>query len=90
MQHIWLRCTSEASIFALLGGSTAPPLAAKQRGSVPMFSSLINNVRDRVEKRKRYNRLTAEILGMSDRDLADIRGNRTEMLRHVYRDVYGS
>lgn len=55
-----------------------------------MFSTFMNTVRDRVEKRKRYNRLTTEILGMSDRDLADIRGNRAEMLRHVYRDVYGA
>lgn len=55
-----------------------------------MFVSIVKNVRDRFEKRQRYNRLTAEILGMSERDLADINGNRTDMLRHAYREVYGA
>ena len=54
-----------------------------------MFSSLIKTVRDRAHKRQRYNRLTSEILGMTDRDLADINGNRTDMLQHAYREVYG-
>ncbi|WP_274627161.1 hypothetical protein [Arvimicrobium flavum] len=54
-----------------------------------MFASLIKNVRERSEKRRRYNRLTAEIMGMSERDLADIRGNRVDMLRGVYKEVYG-
>lgn len=54
-----------------------------------MFSSLVHTVRDRVAKRKRFNRLTSEILSLSDRDLADINGNRTDMLRHAYREVYG-
>ncbi len=54
-----------------------------------MFDSIVKNVRKRVEKRQRYNRLTSEILNMSDRDLADINGNRTDMLRYAYREVYG-
>ena len=55
-----------------------------------MFASIVKNVRQRVAKRQRYNRLTAEILSMSDRDLADINGNRTDMLRYAYHEVYGS
>lgn len=54
-----------------------------------MFASVYKNVRSRIEKRQRYNRLAAEILGMTDRDLADINGNRTDMLLHAYREVYG-
>ena len=52
-----------------------------------MFDSIVKNVRKRVEQR--YNRLPSEILNMSDRDLADINGNRTDMLRYAYREVYG-
>jgi hypothetical protein len=54
-----------------------------------MFASIVKNMRNRIEKRQRYNMLTSEILGMSDRDLADIKGNRTDMLRHAYREIYG-
>ncbi len=54
-----------------------------------MFSTLINQTRSRMDKRRRYNQLVNEILGMTSRDLADINGNRTDMLQHAYRDVYG-
>ena len=54
-----------------------------------MFSNLINSARDRAAKRRHYNRLVNEIMGMTPRDLADINGNRTDMLRGVYREVYG-
>jgi hypothetical protein len=54
-----------------------------------MFSTIVTHARNRLEKRRRDNRLVAEIEALSDRDLADINGNRSEMLRHVYREVYG-
>jgi len=54
-----------------------------------MFSTLINATRDRAAKRRRYNQLVNEIMGMTSRDLADINGNRTDMLRSAYREVYG-
>ncbi len=54
-----------------------------------MFSSLFGKTLDRLERRRRYVRLVEEIQGMSNRDLADIRGNRAEMLRHAYLEVYG-
>jgi hypothetical protein len=54
-----------------------------------MFSTLINSTRDRIAKRRRYNQLVDEIMGMSNRDLADINGNRTDMLLHAHREVYG-
>ncbi len=54
-----------------------------------IFSDLINRARNRIEKRRRYIRMVEEIQGLSHRDLADIRGNRDEMLRHAYLDIYG-
>jgi hypothetical protein len=55
-----------------------------------MFDTIINRAKDRMAKRQRYNRLIAEIQGMSPRDLADINANRGDMLHHAYRDVYGN
>lgn len=54
-----------------------------------MFSHLVNRARTKLAKRMEYNRLVAEIQSMSDRDLADINGDRSEMLHHAYRAVYG-
>ncbi len=54
-----------------------------------MFDSIIRKTRDSIAKRRRYVRMVEEIQGLSHRDLADIRGNRSEMLRHAYLEVYG-
>lgn len=54
-----------------------------------MFASLVSNAKDRIAKRNRYKRLVTEIEALSPRDLADFNGNRAEMLRHAYQDVYG-
>jgi len=54
-----------------------------------MFSNFVNRARISLARRSEYNRLVAEIQSMSDRDLADINGNRSEMLHHAYRMVYG-
>lgn len=54
-----------------------------------MFSNLVRQAKGRLEKRRRYNRLVAEIESLTNRDLIDIGGDRGEMLRHAYRDVYG-
>ena len=54
-----------------------------------MFTSTLDSVRSRLHKRRRYNRLVNEIMGMTERDLADINGNRTDMLRHAYSEIYG-
>ena len=53
------------------------------------FSGFINSARDRIERRRRYIRMVEEIQNLSNRDLADIRGNRADMLRHAYLEVYG-
>lgn len=54
-----------------------------------MFSTLVNNARTSLAKRRQYNSLVAEILSLSDRDIADFNGNRSEMLHQAYRKVYG-
>ena len=54
-----------------------------------MLSSLMNTARDRVSKRRRYNQLVNEIMSMTQRDLADINGNRTDMLADAHREIYG-
>ena len=54
-----------------------------------IFSNAVARIRERAEKRRRFNRLVAEIEGMTERDLGDINGNRGEMLYNVYRDIYG-
>ena len=40
-------------------------------------------------KHRRYRKLVDEISSLTDRDLADFNGNRSEMLHNAYRDVYG-
>lgn len=47
-----------------------------------------NFIRDRRAKRAHYNRLVAEIQGLSERDLVDLRADRDDMLRHAYHEVY--
>jgi hypothetical protein len=51
--------------------------------------NLIAYARDRIAKRREYNRLANEIVSLSARDLADLRADRAEMLRHVYKQIYG-
>jgi hypothetical protein len=54
-----------------------------------MIQNLINYAQDRLAKRRQYNRLADEIISLTPRDLADLRADRGEMLRHAYRKVYG-
>jgi uncharacterized protein YjiS (DUF1127 family) len=53
------------------------------------FNDLVARAQDRLAKRNRYRQMIAEIESLSDRDLADMGGNRSEMRYHVYRSVYG-
>ncbi len=54
-----------------------------------IVSRLLEGAQERLEKRRRYNRLVNEIMSMSNRDVADIRADRADMLRGVYTEVYG-
>lgn len=56
-----------------------------------MFAaSLIAGVRTRRDMHRRYRRLQAEIDSMNLRELADVCGDRTEMLDNAYFQVYGT
>lgn len=50
---------------------------------------MFENLKTRLAKRARYNRMVDEIKGLTQRDLADFNGNREEMLRAAYSEVYG-
>lgn len=54
-----------------------------------MFSTLVSRAQNHLEKRRRYNRLVSEIMGMSDRDVSDIRADRGQMLHDARRQIYG-
>jgi hypothetical protein len=54
-----------------------------------MFHDMISRTKDRIARRRRYNALVSEILSLSDRDLADMNGNRSEMLYSVHKQIYG-
>lgn len=54
-----------------------------------IFSNLVAKTQKQIAKRKQYNRLVAEIESLSPRDLSDLRADRSEMLYHAYRRVYG-
>ena len=54
-----------------------------------MIQNLITYAQDRIAKRRHYNRLADEIAGLSQRDLADLRADRGEMLRHAHKSIYG-
>ena len=54
-----------------------------------MIQNLISYAQNRIEKHREFNRLANEIASLSQRDLADLRADRSEMLRHAYSKVYG-
>jgi uncharacterized protein YjiS (DUF1127 family) len=54
-----------------------------------IFDSFITSARDHLAKRKRYLQMVNEINSLSDRDLADMRGSRAEMLHHARKQFFG-
>jgi hypothetical protein len=68
-----------------------PRRAAAQRKprSFAMFDTFVSRARAGIAKRKRYNQLVSEINGLTERDLADMRASRSEMLYQVRRQIYG-
>ena len=54
-----------------------------------ILSNLVAKTQSHLAKRRQYNRLVAEIESLSPRDLSDLRADRSEMLHHAYRRVYG-
>jgi uncharacterized protein YjiS (DUF1127 family) len=70
------------------GGSTG--VARRHIRKEPEMFDIVSRARNAIAKRNRYNRMVSEINGLSERDLADFNGNRTDMLQAAYKDVYGS
>jgi uncharacterized protein YjiS (DUF1127 family) len=54
-----------------------------------MILDLVSRARNSLDKRRRYNQLVNEIQGLSDRDLADFRASRSEMLYQARKQIYG-
>jgi hypothetical protein len=54
-----------------------------------MFDNFVSRARENIAKRKRYNQLVNEINGLTERDLADMRASRSEMLYQVRKQIYG-
>jgi hypothetical protein len=54
-----------------------------------MIRNFLAYANDRITKRRQFNRLADEIASLSSRDLADLRADRGEMLRHAYQKIYG-
>jgi hypothetical protein len=54
-----------------------------------MFDTLLSKAQSRLDKRRRYNRVISEIMSLSDRDIADLRADRSQMLRDARQEIYG-
>ena len=53
------------------------------------LSSLFEHAQTRIEKHRRYYRMVAEIQSLSQRDLADMGGDRNEMLHWARKEIFG-
>ena len=54
-----------------------------------LLAGFISAIRARWERHRLYRRLVLEIMDLTDQDIADMGGERGDMLRHTYLRVYG-
>ncbi len=54
-----------------------------------IFTDFVSRTQQHLAKRRQFNRLIAEIDSLSPRDLADLRADRGEMIRHARKQVFG-
>ena len=54
-----------------------------------MIAALLNHARSRLTRRLEYNRVIDEIQALTNRDLADMGADRSDMLRRAHQDFYG-
>ncbi|MDP3897521.1 MAG: hypothetical protein Q8Q62_12675 [Mesorhizobium sp.] len=54
-----------------------------------ILARLVEQAHGRLEKHRRYYRMVAEIQSLSQRDLSDMRVDRSEMLYWARKDVFG-
>ena len=71
------------------GRNNLPQQCGTERNLAMILDSLMTRARDSIAKRKRYNRLVAEIDSFTSRDLADMRADRSEMLYQIHKQIYG-
>ena len=55
-----------------------------------MITTLITVLRERLEKRRRYHAVLAEIASLDHRDLRDLRADPSEMKWIAYQSIYGA
>jgi len=53
------------------------------------LQSIVSRVRTHLDKHRRYRHAVAEINALTTRDLADMRGNREEMLYWARKEILG-
>jgi hypothetical protein len=53
------------------------------------LNNLLSRAQKQIDKHRRYHRAVAEINALTTRDLADMRGDRSEMLYWARRDILG-
>jgi hypothetical protein len=55
-----------------------------------LLATAIAHLKDALRRRATYKRLVAEISELTDQEIHELGGDRTEMIRHTYRSVYRS
>jgi hypothetical protein len=71
------------------GPTATSPTATPEWNFNMILASIVARLQGYLAKRRQYSRLVADIQSLSHRDLVDMRGDRTEMLRAAYQQVYG-
>jgi hypothetical protein len=89
LQQCLLQRNRAAPILDVYPGRNLRRESGPSQEILAMFSSFVQRTRDSIQKRRRYNRLVAEIESLSDRDFADLNSSRGEMLYQIRRDIYG-
>lgn len=54
-----------------------------------ILNDLISRAQHRIEKHRRYSRAVAEINSLSNRDLSDMRADRSELLYWARKEILG-
>ena len=54
-----------------------------------MIKNLLATWRERLEKRRRYRRVIAEIETLNARDLQELRADPTQMRQDAWKSIYG-
>lgn len=53
------------------------------------IQTIVTRVRGHLDRQRRFRAAVAEINSLSNSDLADMRGNRQQMLYAAHREIFG-